>query len=296
MRIRLDDSFGQRLLSYDSIRTSTNGAYASDSAFRSKVKGFALRSMSGGNAVMGFDLGSNNTKLAIYYRYDKNGKRDTTVEYFRFTSTFSAAANAVLRNYSGTPVEANVGGTTPDPLLYIQNTPGTFAMVKVPDLLTVSNRLIHRAELIVEQVYDISDSLFAPPEFMYLDASDPSITSSYKFRTIPYDVGLQTGGGLNLLPFGIRPQAATDPTGNPIKVWKFNITRYVQNVLTRRQSLYDLRLFSPFSLNEKYGTPPGPDVNVTVFVNSTTTKGRLRVGGGNHPTQRMRLRLVYSKL
>ena len=65
LRIRLKNSFGQTLLNYD----STN-AYRSDSAFRTYFKGFALES-SLGNAVMGFDLNSGNTKLAIYYNYPK---------------------------------------------------------------------------------------------------------------------------------------------------------------------------------------------------------------------------------
>ena len=65
LRIRLQDSFGQTLLDYDS------SVYKSDSLFRTVLKGFALQSTAGGNAVMGFDLNSVNTKLAIYYKYPK---------------------------------------------------------------------------------------------------------------------------------------------------------------------------------------------------------------------------------
>lgn len=296
LRIRLDNTFGQRLLSYDSVSTSVNGAYANDSAFRSKFKGFAIRSMSSGNAVMGFDLTGANTKLAIYYRYNKNVQIDTTVTYFSFSGNFCAAANYIQRDYAGTPLETALGGAAPDPVVYIQNTPGTFAKIKIPDLNVINNRLIHRAELIVEQLYDISDSTFYSPGLLYLDASDPTITSPYKFRTIPYDLSFTASGALNLGEFGCAPVISTDGAGNKIRVWKFNISRFVQHVLTRTQSLYDLRLFAPFSINEKYGIPPGTDVTATIFVNTTTTKGRIRVGGGNHPSQKMRLRLVYSKL
>ncbi|MEO7982926.1 MAG: DUF4270 family protein, partial [Bacteroidota bacterium] len=67
LRIRLNDNFGTRLLSYDSV---SNGAvYSNDSVFRTRFKGFALESVGGGNAVMGFDLTGVNTKLAIYYKY-----------------------------------------------------------------------------------------------------------------------------------------------------------------------------------------------------------------------------------
>ncbi|MBP9104807.1 MAG: DUF4270 family protein [Chitinophagaceae bacterium] len=301
LRIRLDNSFGTRLLSYDSSQNTLNGAYSSDSAFKSNLKGFAVRSMSSGDAVMGFNLNGANTKLAIYYRYDKRvvsttPNIQTTVAYFSFVGSLCAAANYVQRDYTGTPVEASVGGTVSDQIVYIQTTPGTFATIKIPDLALIGNRVIHRAELIVEQLYDISDSTFRAPDLLYLDASDPSITAAYKYRTIPYDLAIDNTGGLNLLSFGSLPTMDVDGGGNKIRVWKFNLSRYVQHILTGTQSLYNLRLFAPFSFLEQYGLPPGADLTIPVNINSSVAKGRVRVGGGNHPTQRMRLRLVYSKL
>src|SRR5687767_3442376 len=47
LRIRLSDAFGNRLLQMDS--TGTNGGFRGDSVFRTKFKGFALQSVSGGN-------------------------------------------------------------------------------------------------------------------------------------------------------------------------------------------------------------------------------------------------------
>ena len=156
LRIRLDNSFGTRLLQYDS---TGNGAYGGDSLFRTRFKGFAIQSMSSGNAVMGFDLTGVNTKLAIYYKYEKRvvstvQKLDTTVAYFNFSGN-CASANYIKRDYSGTPALASLNnGTTSDPIIYLQNSPGTFANIKIPALAGLSNRVIHRAELIVEQLYD----------------------------------------------------------------------------------------------------------------------------------------------
>lgn len=300
LRIRLDNSFGTRLLGYDSISTSLNGAYANDSAFKTKFKGFAVRSMSTGNAIMGFNLNGVNTRLAIYYRNDTSStggpKYDTTVKYFTFNGSVCAAASYIKRDYTGTPVEASVGGTVPDQIGYIQTTPGTFTTIKIPDLSTVNNRVIHRAELIIEQLYHISDSTFRAPDLLYIDASDPSITATYKYRTIPYDLSINSGGGFNLGSFGSFPTMSVDGAGNKIRVWKFNLSRYVQHILTGTQLLYDLRLFAPFSFSEQYGIPPGQDITIPVTINTSVAKGRVRVGGGNHPTQRMRLRLIYSKL
>jgi hypothetical protein len=298
LRIKLDNSFGTRLLNYDTISNSINGAYASDSAFKSKFRGFALQSVGSGNALMGFNLAGVNTKLGVSYKYHKNNpvKYDTTVAYFTFGS-LSASANYVKRDYSGTPALVTFNGTvTPDPVVYIQATPGTFATIKIPDLATLSNRVIHRAELVMEQIYDGSDTVFPAPNFLYLDAIDPSIASGPKFRTIPIDVGFISSNELNLTSFGVVPVFSTDAAGNKIRTWHFNVSRYVQHILTHTQSLYDLRLFAPVYIAEQLGTPPGTDQLTPVNINTTIARGRVRLGGGSHPTQKMRLRIIYSKL
>ena len=298
LRIRLNSAFAARIATFDSLG---NGPLKSDSLFNTYFKGFALQSMSSGNAVMGFDLAGVDTKLGIYYRYYKNGLSnvDTTVDYFRFTGQ-TASANYVIRDYVGTPVQASLGGATPDPEIFIQNNPGTQAILKIPDLANVSNRVIHLAELIVEQKYDISDTIFRVPETMYLDAYDPTITRSYKYRAIPYDLNASTSGPVNLNSFGVVPRIQLDAFGNKIRVWKFNISRYVQHVLTGTQTLYDLRLVSPFYIIQTYGIPPGTDFIIPVFLNSSIIKGRVRLHGNNGPAdpnpQRIRLRLVYSKI
>lgn len=300
LRIRLDNSFGSRLLSYDSIKTSINGAYANDSAFKTKFKGFAIRSMNTGNSLMGFNLNGVNTKLAIYYRNDTSSnatpKYDTTIRYFGFNGLNCASANYVQRDYVGSALAASVGGAVADQVIYIQATPGSFATIKIPDLATLSNRVIHRAELIIEQLYDISDSVLKPPPLLYLDAIDPTITANEKFRTIPYDVTFSNSGELNLFDYGSLPSMSTDVSGNNIRIWKFNLSRYVQHVLNGTLPLYDLRLHAPFTVSEQFGTPPGSDVRVQVSVNNSIAKGRVRLGGTNHPTQKIKLRLIYSKL
>ncbi len=300
LRIKLNNSFGTRLLAYDSSGT---GAYGSDSLFGTKFRGFALQSMNTGNAVMSFNLAGANTKLAIYYKYNKGGpsKFDTTVANFIFSGS-SAVANYIQRDYSGTPLfTALNNGPNPDPVLFIQNSPGTFANLKIPALSGLSNRVIHRAELIVEQLYDGSDTVFRTPDYLYLDASDPTIiANSQKFRTIPYDLSFTSTGSLNLGAFGCVPYMSVDGLGRQIKTWRFNISRYVQHVLTGTQKLYDLRLTAPFTLTEQFGIPPGTDQTTGVLVNSTIVKGRVRLVGNTGPLDtnpaRIRLRMVYSKL
>jgi Domain of unknown function (DUF4270) len=304
LRIKLNTAFGNRLLLYDTA--GVNNAYSSDSLFKTKFKGFALKSTSGGKAVMGFDLQGTNTKLAIYYRYlhGLGTDRDTTVDYFYFKpgATYglagSASHNYINRDYSGSPLLAAQGGASPDPFVYIQNTPGSFAKIKMPDLGLVNNRVVHRAELIAEQVYDVSDTIFPPPSFLYLDAYDPALA---KYRNIPYDVVYDgTNGAYNLSTFGAVPVNALDASGKVVKTWHFNITRYIQHVVTGTEPVYDLRLFAPLYAADQYFLPiagaTAVELPPVVFVNPSMVKGRVRLAGGTAGPQRMRLRIVFSKL
>ena len=299
LRIRLDNTFGQRLLNYDSTFSAVSGAYYSDSAFRTHFKGFAIEPSGGGNAIMGFDLGGVKTKLAIYYKDDNNQdgdptKWDTLRAEFNFT-VLSASANYVTRAH--TPdILAAANDPGQDEISFIQNAPGTFTTLKIPGLASLSNRVVHRAELIMEQIYHTSDTLFPAPTALMLDAYDPSISN---FRTIPYDMIPDGQGALAPYFFGGLPKSTFDGANNPIKVWKFNISRYVQHVVTQTVPAYDLRVFSPYYVDEYYGIPGlGTSVLRRVFVNPNIAKGRVRLHGGTPATnpQRMRLRIIYSKI
>jgi hypothetical protein len=290
LRIRLDDAFGNRLLDYDS-----STVYATDSAFKTNFRGFAIRPDEGfgGNAISAFALAG--CRLAIYYKFKHNGVDSTTVDYFTFTGS-SAEHNYVRRDYAGTPILAAQGGTTPDDLIYLQNSPGSFASLKVPALRNMTNRVVHRAELIVEQVYDISDKTFRHPQALFLDVFDSTLM---KHKTIPYDF-VPNQDGSYLAFFGMYGFNSFDASSNIVKRWTFNISRYVQNILTKKEPLHNFRLVahrylfdeirgSAFNNTGNYGT-------IQVPINPIMAYGRVRVGGTNHPTQRMRVRIIYSKI
>ena len=293
LRIKLNNSFGNRLLAYD----STN-AYATDSAFETYFRGFAIEAdASMGNALMAFNLNNEpSTKLAIYYRYDNKGQMDTTVNYFTFTGS-AAHHTYIQRDYSGAPILAAQGGTSPDDLIYLQNAPGSYATLKIPGIKNLTNRIIHRAELLVEQVYDVSDKTFTTPQSLYLDVYDSTISG---YKCIPYDF-VPDQQGLNQINFGMFGRNLTDGTGNPIRKWSFNITRYIQNILTKKEPAEDdFRLvthryiFDQIKTNNYANT--GSFTTHRVDINSLLGFGRVRVGGGNHPTQKMKVRIVYTKI
>ncbi|MFV0604821.1 MAG: DUF4270 domain-containing protein [Niabella sp.] len=315
LRIKLDNSFGNRLMAYD----STN-AFLNDSAFFTHFKGFALQSISGGNAAMGFNLSNSNTRLVLYYRFEKKetaGDIDTTSVTFSPSygynsltgaiSQYSATANYITRNYSGTALESASGDNVEDQFVYIQNTPGTYATLKIPALANMSNRIIHLAELQMQSVYDVSDTLFYAPK-LFIDAYNSTTGNNLNLPYVFNDYasnGSISQVGLGL--FGSWHIDTTDGGGNDIKFWRFNMTRYVQNIVNGNKPLYDLRLYAKpgFTIKDTlyYGAGVQTPTELGVSMGQSTKSslaaplvGRVRLAGGTHPVQKMKMRIVYSKL
>ncbi len=292
MRIPLPLSFGDRLKNYDTD-SATNGAYRSDSLFRAHFRGFAIQNVSPATpgALAYFNLNSTNTKLFVYFRVKKLGGAgaiDTTSTAFGYS--YYVNSNLLART-PGNGYSANIGNGNPnDQLLYIQSAPGSYASIKIPGLKTLTNRLIYRAELIVERD-DITapDQVFGTPGVLFLDAVDSS--NSNRITAIPNYDFLAQNGSYNVGEFGgiLR----SDNT------YRFTLTRFVQGVVTRKETPHTLRLHSAYYLNPYYHDPA---LNQTYPYNvQLSTKigyGRVVVKGGAYPDpkKKMRLRIIYSKI
>ena len=96
---------------------------------------------------------------------------------------------------------------------------------------------------------------------------------------------------INFQYFGGYRRTKKDPlTGLDIKYYNFNISRYVQQIVTDHTKSYDLRVYAPFNFNyPQYSTTFIPFGNNIAF-------GRVKIGSGANPNYKMRLRIVYSKL
>lgn len=311
LRIKLNDALGSRLLDMDSA------TIANDTLFKAAFNGLAVRSLSSdGNTILGFTLGGS-TALSVYYRYDNAttaGDLDTTSANFVFSLAKSASANHITRDYAGTQVAATANDDIADPLVYIQNTPGTYANIKIPGLKGLKNSVIHLAQLQMEQVYDNQDTVFyAAPLFM-----DMYDSAAAKYKTIPlsiensylsaYDLSgslLQISNSGYLAFGGLRVFYKRDPSANLVKEWQFNMTRYVQYLVKGTFTTGHFRLYTTPYMKIENGNPNSASTQVLVqtaiassssSVTSAPAKGRVRLGGGDHPTQKMKLRVVYSKL
>ena len=303
LRIPLNQELAEKL-----FRQDTTGAFLNDSAFKKYLPGFGLQPQGSPNSLFYFSL-ETGSKLEFYFRTRIAGKVDTTSVSFGI-HTFCGHANKLERKYAGAEinnflVQNPLKGATQ---VYLQSNPGTMATLKIPGISALTNRVIHRAELRVTQlgVPSGSGSQLTPARALYLDVADTGNT----FKGIPYDLSpLQPyycypSGGLDFAYFGGYTTYEKVGSEN-VAVYRFNLSRYVQNIVTKGDPEYNFRLSAPFSFYYKNCSSSDPSYPPEVFkfkVGATTINrvadGRVRVAGGNYPDAKlkMQLRIIYSKL
>jgi hypothetical protein len=282
VRIRLDNSLGQLLRNFD---TTATGGYRNDSVFRERFRGLAVKTnmVSGTGVLAYFSLISANTSLIVYYKR-KTSNELASAEFIH--ATYSQA-NSIRRTSNG---EYLAGMNTTNPAnLYVQSSPqGSYVRIFIPGLSSFPNKIIHRAELVAYKQTSAMDNIFTPPARLLLDrkGSSPADTA-YLFEN---DVQLGLDGSVNLGAFGGNLRSDNS--------YRFNITRYVQGLVTRRERNDTLRLYAPLrtDLLVKNVGAAGQYVRVNVLPNIAA--GRVVLAGVSHPNPNMhlRLRIVYSNL
>lgn len=295
IRIPLDNSFLQNVLLANLDTSSTSlGIYRSDSLFKVRMKGFAIKASGGSaNGLFYVDITDAATRLEVHYRKTNRGLADTSYSSFKF-SLSNGQATHLERNRVGYPV------SSPDPnILYLQTTPGTYAILNVPGLSAYDNRIIHRADIHIEQIPNGSpvDDQLLPPAYLYLDLVDTP-TNADKYKPIYFDLNPSAlyspddstyffpSGGIDFSYYGGYARKQTVGTVSSF-YYNFNVSRYVQHIVTNHLFNYPFRLTAPSKLHySKYA----------LSYNNLLADGRVMVGSGTNPNYRMYMRVVYSKL
>ncbi len=282
-----------------------NNAFRNDSLFRRFYNGFAVKATSpSSNAIMYISLTDANTRLEVHYSKRSKGVVDTVFKSLILktqeiaVAAPSTTANYIKRDYTGTNVLS--GSTTEH---YLQTTPGTYLNLRIPELDTLSNRIIHRASIIIEQTPDPSstDSVFSVPPYLYLDLKDTSTGMQAKWKPIYYDLNPAVqyfpdyknlnapyfpSNGVDQFYFGGAPRRRADGR----KYYDLNVTRYTQQIVTKGTTNYDLRVYAPSLI--KY--PQYTNASYITYENPTAF-GRVTVGSGSNPNYKMRMIVIYSK-
>ncbi len=306
IRINLNkNNFLQDFIAAWDSTPGRNNLYTSDSLFKSKIKGFAVVADSGqGKGLFYVSLTDATTRLEVHYKYRNANKFDTSFSSFYFVPaaatslTASAQATRLIRNYTDAEYEPSVPATD---AVYIQTTPGTYANLSIPGLATLPNSIIHRAEIFVEQIPSPvpGDNIYAPPLYLYLDLIDT--TSGNPSKPVYFDLNPTTSynpdysnsflpaGGVDFIYFGGYRRIKDDGSG-PLYYYNFNVSRYVQHIVTDHLNNYNMKLYAPYNLHY-YG--------FSVPFKNNLANGRIKVGNGKKETNvnyRMKMRIVYSKI
>ena len=295
----------------DSTAAGPNNALYSDGLFRSYLHGFAVTVNGPGNTLYYVSLADQKSRFEFHYHKTKNGIRDTVVQSFQMypitigTDSTSSSANYVKRDYTGAQIAAPVPTN-----LYLQTSPGTYASLNIPGLTGYSNRIIHRAYLIVEQTpYDVNtDAIYSAPPYLYLDLKDTSTAVPQRYKPVYFDLSPSfyynpdatdltsfyhpyPAANVDVLNFGGNALKRADGTGNFTR-YEINITRYVQHIVTNGYHNYDLRLYAPYN----YYYPQYPGAQYVIPYYNPLAEGRVRIGSGTNLNHPMRLVVVYSKI
>ena len=302
LRIRLNNSFGTRLTNYDTTNTA-NGAYRSDSIFSTLLAGLAVTidsNKAGNKGLAYFNVGDTSTQLIVYYRVKNRGTIDTTYAQFfnngaKATSGITTSVAGVSSSIRRTPQHGYStylsNGNANDNRVYIQSTPGSYALLTIPGLSTLSNRVIHRAEIIMTRVPSPGDIPYGVPDLLFLDMISTNKDSAY---TVQNDF-LISNNGPNFATFG-GSLRSSDQT------YRFTLTRHVQGIVTRHDPNFRLRVYAPLVTVPWYigpGTFTTSGISrVSTPINTFLGAGRVVLYGGAEPdaTRKMRLYIVYSKI
>lgn len=283
LRIRLNKSFGEKILKADSATYFT-----SDTAFNNLLRGLIIQPETTGQALISLNLTDTTTRLSLYY-HNKSG--DTLSTRFAPNVLTSANANSIIRDYNGTQVKEYMN--RPDSnqdLVFMQTSPGTRSFINISQLESMRNVIVHRAEVLMYQVPDASDKYLTPPN-LFLTAFDED---SMRAFAVPYDINFIGGAISNLPAFGVAPRKKDDGS----YYYSFDISRYVQSIVTRDAKIYNLMLMAPYNQYIYTDSTLSYVVPISSPVLNTVGVGRVRLGGGNNSnTQyKMRLHIVYSLL
>ena len=303
MRLRLNNSLAQKIINIDT------SDFRNDTLFKQVFHGIKVASTSG-NALVPIALSS--SRIAIYYKYINrtDGSDDTTVAYLYPFSGTSASSNHIVVNRANTQLSSLPVGDTSTGAQYIhlQSAPGVYARAKIPGLSALSNRMIYRAELIMDEVPQSSLNKFAPN--LFISGFENGRRILLKDATIAQKTN-DLGQAINefyvrgLEAFGSIPFVKKDSINNlNYHQYNFKLTAHIQDVVRGITPNYPLDIFVP-SKDSAYSKPLGRYIDIQT---PTRQQGmytnlnypaihRAKIYGNNtNSSHKMRLRIVYSPI
>ena len=218
IRVRLNNSFAQKLLATDSVSLS------SSANFVNYLKGLYVTTNPSkiGSGIVYLNL--HNAKITLYYHTANTPK----LTYDFLINAYSAGVNHFDHNNRGNDIQRSLSTTTPDKQVYIQSGVGTKIKMQLPYLSNLippknaagkrdSSVAVVKAELILPYSNYFTNDSFVPPARVILLRLDDTLAS-------------QTLNGFNNSGVGLL-STRLDANGNSYNCYVFNLTEFVQRIL-----------------------------------------------------------------
>ncbi|PSR55189.1 hypothetical protein AHMF7605_17580 [Adhaeribacter arboris] len=287
VRIKLNNELGQRIMSLPAATLSNPVEFAKT------FKGIVISAGSNTNAAIGFAPDADSTYLRIYYTSSDNKKQ----KYDLAISGSNDRLNQVTSNLTGSALAAlhnsgdslNSGATNSE--TYLQESTGILTKISFPYLNRFREKLnlidvaVNRAELIIP----VKDNAF------YLPSPAAYLVETNKSNRILKTAGLPrvvTEDPLETLSRGDNtPQAAAIRYNKDKKAYIVNVTRYVQDLIYGKQSVYHKLTSKNLLLVPTSRTGILDATGKTVLEATGLYSSILQISGPN----KIKLRLYFSK-
>lgn len=284
-RAVLPNSFATDLLSKDAIQLR-DSLY-----FKNYLPGILVEnSNNNGNAMAEMDLSSVYSGIYIFYKDKKNTQR-----IMRLKTSESVAVNGQLRSrqnginfFSNTlsPAIQNVvsSGLVSDSVNYLLGQGGSLVKISLPTIGSLGKVAVNKAILSITQIQNNSQKDLLPPFALLLLKRN---TSGNLEAISTFNNDYKEG-------YSYADSVATDGSGNKLLRYSFNLSKYIQNIASGKETNTDLYIAN-------YGYA-GIDGSVNTLGSSALffnySPARLVLAGSNYsdPRFKMKLNIIYTLL
>ncbi len=284
MRIPLNNSVG------DGIFTLGQDILRDSSQFKNRFPGILVENSGvAGKAMVEVNMSSLYSYICIFYKDKRGVKREMKL----FASLLKLTNGAVSARQNGVNLFSNSlsssvlntisSGQVSDSICYILGQGGTSIRLALPTLTNLGRVAVNKAEVSITQIVQNSQVEWQVPQFLLLLKRN----ASGQLDALP------SGDGI-----GILDSTGTDIYGNKISVYKFNISRYVQNISKGLETNTEL-----YMATYRAGGTDGSVNALNTVVNGSVVNfsyypSRIVVAGPNYsdPKYRMKLNITYTLL
>jgi hypothetical protein len=284
-RAVLPNSFATDLLSKDAIQLR-DSLY-----FKNYLPGILVEnSNNNGNAMAEMDLSSVYSGIYIFYKDKKNTQR-----IMRLKTSESVAFNGQLRsrqngiNFFNNTLSSTVqnvvsSGLVSDSVNYLLGQSGSLLKISLPTIGNLGKVAVNKAILSVTQIQNNSQKdLYAPFALLLLKRNTSGNLEAISTFNNDYKEG-----------YSYADSVATDGSGNKLLRYSFNLSKYIQNIASGKETNTDLYIAN-------YGYA-GIDGSVNTLGSSALffnySPARLVLAGSNYsdPRFKMKLNIIYTLL